>query len=193
MPGSKRKKPFLHIQQAEIQVPIRHMQEVYHSRKKEKKKQDKPELLHVNEGEENLSQEKKQLQNADLDANVERHPDLAVNEEIKEEATESIDKEKERSKESSPFLRHQEKKSGPTFQRLKSFKEMNILERLDYLINFPKQLIPVSCQFETEDQSIRGFLVNKTEESIEVRKHDGDVITIDIKSLKEVKMLGMRR
>ncbi len=180
MLDSKRKKPFLHIQQAEIQLPMRHMQEVYHSRKLEKK--DKRDLPHGVE--ESLSQDN-QLGAAALEANVEKHPDEAN--ELKK--VESINSEKD----SSPFVRHQEKTTKASFQRLKSFKEMNILEKLDYLIDFPKQLSPVSCIFETADDSIRGFLVKKTEESIEILKQDSKFLSIDIESLKEVKMIGIRR
>jgi len=190
MPENKNKEPFLHIQQPGIQVPVRHMQEVYRSRKAEKKKEEKRDLLNVNKVEEVSTEKDSKLKNAE-EENLERQNELVVNE-LKEES-EPIDSEKEKRKQLSPFLQYREKKAGSSFQRLRSFKEMNILERVEYLVEFPKQLTPVTCIFETEDNSIRGILKGKTEENIEVRKNDGNVVSIEIKSLKDIRMLGMRK
>ncbi|MDQ0268712.1 CotO family spore coat protein [Cytobacillus purgationiresistens] len=79
-----------------------------------------------------------------------------------------------------------------SFQRLKSFKEMNIPERVNYLSHFPKQLPPVPCLFETEEIQVRGFLVTSSDTEIEVRTLDGDVQKLNIQNVKSIRMIGFR-
>ena len=62
------------------------------------------------------------------------------------------------------------KKQSYSFNRVKSFKEMNTIERLNYLVHFPKLLPPVPCVFVTKSRSVKGFLVKKTEDSIEIKQ-----------------------
>ncbi len=47
---------------------------------------------------------------------------------------------------------------------------MNTIERLNYLVHFPKLLPPVPCVFVTKSRSVKGFLVKKTEDSIEIKQ-----------------------
>ena len=49
---------------------------------------------------------------------------------------------------------HKEKPRS-SFKRLKSFKEMDISERVDYLINYPSVLPPVPCLFLTSEKSLQ--------------------------------------
>ncbi|MDZ5470372.1 CotO family spore coat protein [Bacillus sp. 31A1R] len=83
-----------------------------------------------------------------------------------------------------------EVKQESSVKRVKSFREMTTLERLDYLLNFPKQLPPVPCLFQTEAKGLKGFLVGKTEDSIEVKLMDKSKTHVAISELKEVRMLG---
>lgn len=77
------------------------------------------------------------------------------------------------------------------FQKVKSFREMDTLERLDYLHNFPKQLPPVPCLFQTENKAIRGYLNGKKNDEIEVLLFDKTSKTLSVKELKSVRMIGL--
>lgn len=81
--------------------------------------------------------------------------------------------------------------SSHFFQKVKSFREMNTIERLEYLHNFPKQLPPVPCLFQTENRAIRGYLNGKTNDEIEVLLFDKTLKTLSIKELKSVRMIGL--
>ncbi|MGG0719062.1 CotO family spore coat protein [Robertmurraya massiliosenegalensis] len=80
---------------------------------------------------------------------------------------------------------------GFSFQRLKPFKEMNVEEKLDYLANFPPQLPPVPCLFQTEGKAVRGILKEKNNREVIVKLFDKTESTILIKDLLEVRMVGM--
>lgn len=80
----------------------------------------------------------------------------------------------------------------PAFQRLKSFREMGIEERLTYLYNFPKQLPPVACILTVEEnQQIRGFIIGKDERAVTVKLMDGEEISLFTKKITEVRMVGI--
>lgn len=80
--------------------------------------------------------------------------------------------------------------TGYPMNTIKSFKEMDINERISYLRNFPKKLPPVTCLYMTKDQLLRGFLVGKTDEKIEIKQLNQSIITLKIKEIIEIKMLG---
>ena len=84
------------------------------------------------------------------------------------------------------------KKQSYSFNRVKSFKEMNTIERLNYLVHFPKLLPPVPCVFVTKSRSVKGFLVNKEVDSIEVKQFNETMMQIPIGELIEVKMIGLK-
>lgn len=77
------------------------------------------------------------------------------------------------------------------FRRLKSFKEMSIDEKLIYLLNFPKQLPPVPCVIITESQNARGFVIGKDDHSVQLKLMNESVMKIALKSIQEVKMIGL--
>ena len=80
----------------------------------------------------------------------------------------------------------------PAFQRLKSFREMGIEERLTYLFNFPKQLPPVACILTVEEnQQIRGFIIGKDDKAVMVKLMDGEEISLFTKKITEVRMVGI--
>ncbi|WP_312095454.1 CotO family spore coat protein [Niallia sp.] len=79
----------------------------------------------------------------------------------------------------------------PAFKRLKSFKEMGIIEKLEYLLHFPKQLPPVPCIVMTANENIRGFVVDLTEENVEIKLMDQLIVTIRISAIQEVRMIGI--
>ncbi|MFO1445571.1 hypothetical protein KDN24_20705 [Bacillus sp. Bva_UNVM-123] len=174
MSVNKTKKPFLYIEQAGLQAPVGHMQEIYSSRASKKEKVNPQESK---QEEQNLLEKDKKLR----DDNLDEQQELDMNEE------------EEKSSHLAPFISQKEKKSRSSFQRLRSFREMNTFERLNYLAEFPKQLAPVTCVFETEDQTFRGILIGMDEEAIEIRKQDGQLLTINPQLIKEVRMIGNRR
>lgn len=79
----------------------------------------------------------------------------------------------------------------PAFKRLKGFKEMGIVEKLEYLLHFPKQLPPVPCLVITTNENIRGFVVDLTEENVDLKLMDQTVITLKISTIQEVRMIGI--
>lgn len=84
------------------------------------------------------------------------------------------------------------KQHSYSFKRVKSFKEMNIIEKLNYLDHFPKLLPPVPCIFATGSSSARGFLLNKSEDSIEIKLFNDKIMDIPIEQITDVKMLGLQ-
>ena len=61
------------------------------------------------------------------------------------------------------------RKNNVHFNRVKVFKEMNLIERLEYLANFPKALPPVPCVFITEEKNYQGYLVEYNDQEITIR------------------------
>ncbi|MEH7346416.1 CotO family spore coat protein [Bacillus sp. JJ1532] len=183
------KEPFFHILQPTIQFPKANMQEVYTNKKEEDDvtPHSSHTLLEPDEMEE------KEGSPAHLHDSGE-----VQNEEVKEstKATEIIEEfeaENRETQEDKPFTPHIKKMPSLSFKRLKSFKEMNTEERLNYLLNFPKQLPPVPCMFETDASSFRGVLIGKTEEMIEIKLLDGKTKELHIQSIKEIRMVGLRK
>lgn len=79
----------------------------------------------------------------------------------------------------------------PAFRRLKGFKEMEINEKLSYLLNFPKQLPPVPCNVITASENVRGFVTSLNEDHVEIRLMDQTKTTIMLHAIQDVKMLGI--
>ncbi|WP_158318780.1 CotO family spore coat protein [Robertmurraya kyonggiensis] len=83
-------------------------------------------------------------------------------------------------------------RGGLGLRRLKSFKEMDLVEKLDYLERFPPQLPPIPCNFTTENGTLRGILIEKNAHEVVIRLFDKKEVTIAIQDLNEVKMIGFR-
>ena len=79
------------------------------------------------------------------------------------------------------------------FKRVKSFKEMNVKERLDYLMEFPKVLPPVPCVFYAKDKSYQGYLQDYRDQEIIIQFHDQTTKTIPLSSLRDVIMIGIKK
>lgn len=185
MTEKKEKEPLFYIQQPNFQFPENKMQTVYSSRKAELERKNKQ----LETGSELLDHSTKEKQKKKLE---EEAVEKVANQEKVQEAIEEFEASREEKKEGPSFAFTTEKRK-PSFQRVKSFKEMNTAERLEYLIDFPKQLPPIPCIFETEEKAIRGFLAAKDEEWIEIKLFDESSEKISIHSLKGVKMIGLRR
>ncbi|MFB6465360.1 CotO family spore coat protein [Cytobacillus sp. Hz8] len=84
----------------------------------------------------------------------------------------------------------QQLSTGYQIDKRKFFREMTIPERIQYLVNFPKEVPPVTCLYLTKDQLVRGFLINKNDECIEIKQLNQSIIKLKIRDITEIKMLG---
>ncbi|MEH7436422.1 CotO family spore coat protein [Neobacillus drentensis] len=109
----------------------------------------------------------------------------------KKEIVQEAETKKEATLQSSDSLQQQEPK--PSFKRVKPFKELNIKERLDYLINFPKVLPPVPCVFYTKEENYTGYLTAYDDGQITIQFHDQSTIDIPLVELKDIIMIGIKR
>jgi calcineurin-like phosphoesterase family protein len=88
---------------------------------------------------------------------------------------------------------HHEEKQHTSFKRVKSFKEMDIKERLDYLVHFPKVLPPVPCLFRTEKKNLQGYLQEYQDDQVTIQFHDQTTETISVHDLKDIMMIGIKK
>lgn len=72
-----------------------------------------------------------------------------------------------------------------------SFKDMDITDKLEYLVSFPNPLPPVPCIFTTENNTYRGFLLEKNDWKIDIKTFDEKQLSIPIHEVKEVHIIGM--
>ena len=79
------------------------------------------------------------------------------------------------------------------FNKVKSFREMNLMERVEYLDNFPKALPQVPCVFYTEEKNYQGYLAEYNEQDVTIRFPNQTTETIPFKNLKDVMMIGIKR
>jgi hypothetical protein len=115
----------------------------------------------------------------------EHHKDLKVEEKVSEKVPIPIEVSKPEN------VQTQQPRSS--FNRVKSFKEMNIRERLDYLINFPKVLPPVPCVFYTADENYQGYLVEYMEDRITIEFHDKNTKFLSVSELQDIIMIGIKK
>ncbi|WP_413301986.1 CotO family spore coat protein [Bacillus sp. 1P10SD] len=109
----------------------------------------------------------------------------------KKEFVQEVETKKEATPPSSDNL--QQQKPKPSFKRVKPFKELDIKERLDYLINFPKVLPPVPCVFYTKEENYTGYLTAYDDDQVTIQFHDQSTIDIPLLELKDVIMIGIKR
>lgn len=86
-----------------------------------------------------------------------------------------------------------QKKQHSSFNRVKPFKEMDIKERLDYLINYPKVLPPAPCAFITDEKNYQGYLIEYTGQEATIRLYDQSTKTVTVDSLKGVLLIGIKK
>ncbi|ETI66784.1 CotO family spore coat protein [Neobacillus vireti] len=94
--------------------------------------------------------------------------------------------------ESSSSTQHQER-NKTAFTRVRPFKDMDLTERLDYLINFPKVLPPVPCVFYTAERNYQGYLKEYNGSQVTIQFHDQSSKTFPIDELKNVIMIGIKK
>jgi hypothetical protein len=112
----------------------------------------------------------------------------------KKESIEPIAIEAYTSEDSQPASssQHQEKHKT-SFTRVKPFKDMDLTERLDYLINFPKVLPPVPCVFYTAEKNYQGYLKEYNGKQVTIQFHDQTSKTFSLDELTNVIMIGIKK
>ncbi len=205
MPTNKSRDPLLYIQQPELRFPEAEMQQTYVVRKAELEEKNSVVKSLENESE---SDNNSLIQAQSVKNKEEETKEKSLSKPVKDEGGVLSDIQKEdlhsaaiqdaiqqyhkQSQDDDPSSNPKRKKQSYSFNRVKSFKEMNTIERLNYLVHFPKLLPPVPCVFVTKSRSVKGFLMNKEEDSIEVKQFNDQMIQISIGELIEVKMIGLK-
>ncbi|MBB6443563.1 CotO family spore coat protein [Bacillus benzoevorans] len=208
----KTPEPLLYIQQPEIDFPESDMQEIYMIKKTEGKSQ----MNNVVQTQKNGSLKDSAQTETEEDFSLQNEPLLEKLTGFKQD---SLDKTEELPNLASPegmdladghlelqqiianyeLERRYETESKPlsskkrhtvSLKRVKSFKEMDMEEKLEYLEHFPKQLPPAPCIFTTGNRFIRGFLLSKMEHEIEIKTFDEKALQISISELKDIQMIG---
>ncbi|WP_313804530.1 CotO family spore coat protein [Cytobacillus sp.] len=192
MTKRKEKEPLFYIQQPTFQFPTIKMQETYSSKRAESLKTAQiSESIEMNQkqevGEEKASNTK--LPKADQEEKMKK-TNLYQQEKV-QDALEEFETDRRKVEENTAFSMRTDRK--PSFQRVKSFKEMSMMERLQYLMEFPKQLPPVPCLFITNENTVKGFLNSHLNDFIEIKLLNGEMKKISLGELKDIKMIGLRR
>lgn len=157
--------PLLYVSQTFLNTPVKNMQEIFTNRQEVQLPLEEPNV------EEQSSKKVLEVSLAKTDL-----PRQSKVKEVKQEEKSQSNQEKKR-----------------TFNRVKGFKEMNLMERLEYLDNFPKALPPVPCVFYTDEKNYQGYLVEYNESDVTIRFPDQTTETIPFKTLQDVMMIGIKR
>jgi hypothetical protein len=158
--------PLLYVSQTFLDTPIKNMQEVFTNRQEVQLPIEEPQL-------EEEGNKKKGFEVS-----------LAKKDLPKEPKEKAVKQEQ----------RIQPKQDKPrAFNKVKGFREMDIMERLEYLENFPKALPPVPCVFYTEEKNYQGYLVEYNDQDVTIRFPNQTTEVIPFKNLKDVMMIGIKR
>ncbi|MFZ7944612.1 MULTISPECIES: CotO family spore coat protein [Bacillaceae] len=163
MSKMKSKGPLLYVHQPFSRMPTNNnMQEIYTSRSEQEPQEEEIQ----NNAQKKISLAKKELFQEPIPIEV-----------VKAEHTQTAH-------------HPQNKRTG--LKRVKPFKEMDVLERLDYLINFPKVLPPVPCVFYTAEKNYQGYLTEYDQNHVTIQFHDQTSKTIPLGEIKDVIMIGIK-
>ncbi|MFE8700412.1 CotO family spore coat protein [Cytobacillus sp. FJAT-54145] len=204
----KSREPLLFIQQPKMKPGKYNMQETYSSKRAEAKKQEaiQRRLIEAKAKEENeikkeVKKKKIQVEGLGLD---QEYSIFGSNKELSEKTQENLQKVEKTPEDIQNTINDYEEqvRSGVEkeeyesesftkgLRKVKSFREMNTEERIQYLVNFPKQLPPVPCMVYTLSETYRGFITGRTEGEINLKLMDQKKKSILIKEIKEIKMAG---
>ncbi|MGM7680887.1 CotO family spore coat protein [Cytobacillus sp. Hm23] len=85
-----------------------------------------------------------------------------------------------------------EKRKYAKKSSIKPFKEMDLVEKVKFLANPPKQLPRVKCKIKTINDMFEGTIIEQTDEKISMHLIDtGDTITINIDEVELITMVGL--
>ncbi|WP_077211209.1 CotO family spore coat protein [Bacillus dakarensis] len=187
----KKREPLFYIQQPPFKAPNGKMQDTFSAKKAQAQKKQ---LMKENESENQKEKVDGKAQKVPLEElgaetsvfgkkpNVEELAKLST-----DEVKETIQKSDIENSENDSQSRNQ---SHSSFNRVKPFKEMNVLEKIEYLHNFPKQLPPVPCQFQTTQEVFRGIIKEKSDHELVLALPNQGEAVIPIKDLIDIKMMG---
>lgn len=184
----KKREPLFYIQQPPFQAPKGKMQDTFSAKKAQAQKKQ---LLKEKESEAKEKIENKQTMTVEelgKESGVfgkKPNKDEAAKLSTGEESIQKDDKEKNDSVSQSNSHPHHS-----SFNRVKPFREMNVLEKVEYLHNFPKQLPPVPCQFQTAQEVFRGIIKEKSEHEVVLALLNQGEAVIPIKDIIDIKMMG---
>lgn len=195
--------PLLYIMQPDIKFPKANMQNTFVVTKPPVKQKpllnDEAKEKFDSQKEEQVLVETKAVNADEKKISVEKElqsPENKVSEGLeKEEVQEIIEQyHQDQSIQEENSSRSQTKRNQKSysFTQVKSFKDMEIQEKLNYLENFPKQLPPVPCIFTTENSSIKGFLVQSTDDMIEIKQFNNKKVELSSNDLIDIRMLGLK-
>lgn len=85
------------------------------------------------------------------------------------------------------------KNATSSFSRVKPFKQMDLKERLEYLVNFPKVLPPVPCVLYTLDNKYQGYLTEFADNLVTIQFQDQTTKILPFEEIKNVIMIGIKR
>lgn len=172
MSTKKSQEPLLFIHQSfSMAPPNKNMQEFYSNRVKPEPIED--ETVSERESKKSVSLAKKEL--------------------LEEPAPKLENQENNLEKSGLKQAAQQIGKQRASMNRVKPFKEMDLFERLDYLINFPKVLPPVPCVFNTSEENYQGYLSEYNHQYITIKFYDETTKTIPLNELNNVMMIGIKR
>ncbi len=171
MPKKKGSGPLLYINQTFSRKPFNHnMQEVYTS----KPEIEEPEI------EEIVAEEMmEEIQTKTLKTDAFREP-ISIEVEKEDNSHAAVSSE-------------QKEKHHSYLKRVKPFNEMEVSERIDYLLNIPKILPPVPCVFYTTNQNYQGYLTDFEENQVTIQFHNKTTTTIPIAEIKNITMIGLKK
>ncbi|MDN3015056.1 CotO family spore coat protein [Paenibacillus sp. BSR1-1] len=86
-----------------------------------------------------------------------------------------------------------QEKIQSSMSRVKPFKEMNIVERIEYLLNFPKVLPPAPCVIYTAKNRYQGYITEYADNRVTIQSPDQSSNTILLEDIKNVIMIGIKR
>jgi hypothetical protein len=159
--------PLLYISQAFSGAPANNMQEVFMSKQQ----------IELPVEEQQPMEEKTKRKGFEVSLVKAELPDVA----------------KKKKPEDAAVQKKDDKQHRHSFSKVKSFKEMNVSERLDYLMNFPKSLPPVPCVFFTEEKNYQGYLISYKENEVTIQIPNQASITIPADEITNVIMIGIKR
>jgi hypothetical protein len=184
----QKREPLLYIHQPEFQPPEGKMQESFSAKQAEKRKQQ---LLKQKKPQNTLadSEEKKPAKTKEV--HEESVLESTTNKNKTPLSAEQVQKTIEEYDNTSSNDNQKRQHQGFSFRRVKPFREMDVNERLDYLANFPKQLPPVPCLFQTENKAMRGILMEKSTDQIVLKLFDKTEVAIPVEDIIEVRIIGL--
>lgn len=82
-----------------------------------------------------------------------------------------------------------QQKSVGGLRKVKSFREMTIEEKFQYLSSFPEKQPPYPCEFITTDQSYQGIVTKYNGEQASIKTFSENVIDLKVHNVKAIRII----